>query len=218
MTQAIASPGPRGRRKDVRSETAAALVDAAAALMRERDALDISFVEIARRAGLPAGLIGYHFGNKEGLLHAVLDRDVREAVAEVEALAASVAPPVEKMRRHLLGVAAAFYRVTYFNRLMQAMTRDAKPDRVQAIADQLIRPLTDAQGRIIDEGVASGDFRPVDKMLFYFTVTGAAEALYSSRFILGSVFGITEITSDLHDRNAAQFVDLMLRGLQPADT
>ena len=214
---ATARPAPRasrrGRRDGAHSTSATTLVKATAALMRERDTLDISFVEIAERAGLPAGLIGYYFGNKEGLFFAVLERDVKYALAQLDALVASDWSPVDKMRLHLRGVVRAYYKTPYFNRLVQAMSRDATPERVARIAAELIGPMTAAQGAIMDEGVASGLFREVDRMLFYFSVIGAADAIHSSRFILSSVYGVADVTPDLHRRHAAHIADVFLRTL-----
>ena len=195
------------------SESARQLIAAASELMRERDSLDVSFVDIAERAGLPQGLIGYYFGNKEGLLYAVLESSVSDALKQLDLLLHSGLGPEEKMRLHLHGVVMAYYRVPFFNRLLQAMARDASAERVRTISERLIRPMTAAQERIIDEGVAAGVFRPVDKMLFYFATVGAADGLHSSRFILDSVFG-EEWDASLSKRNAALVVDMFMRGLK----
>ncbi|MBN8816520.1 MAG: TetR family transcriptional regulator [Sphingomonas sp.] len=203
----------RGRPKDADPQAARMLLEATAALMRERDTLDVSFADIGRRAKLPPGLIGYHFGNKEGLLLALLERDVQWALSRGDALARTACSPDEKFKRHLTGMATAFLHTPYYSRLLNAMTRDTPPERVREIANRLIRPLVDAQSAIIDEGVAAGIFRPVDKMLTYFAVLGAVEALYCSRFILGSVFGIQNIDRALHEENAREIGGLLLTGL-----
>lgn len=203
-----------GKSKGVNSSAPSVLLEATAALMRERDTLDVSFVEIGRRASLPPGLIGYYFGNKEGLLHALLDRDVKDAIGRLDRLVNSSWSATEKMRLHIRGVATAFHRLPYFNRLLQSMTRDAGADRVAAITNSLVRPLVTAQGKIIDEGIATGEFREVDRMLFYFSVIGAADALYSSRSIANEVYGVGHVDRGLHNENAAHLADLLVRGLQ----
>lgn len=189
------------------------MINAASELMRERDTLDISFLEIGAKADLPAGLIGYHFGSKEGLLYAILEADVRQALDQLDALTKSNMTPTDKMRLHLAGIVKTYYKVPYFNRLLQAMTRDASLERVRMISERMIRPMTEAQSRIIDEGVACGEFRPVDKVLFYFATVGAADGLHSSRFILNSVFGIEEVDQALNRRNVEQIVDIFMRAL-----
>lgn len=54
-------------------DTRRALVDAAAALFAERGYRATGLVEIADRAGISRGSIPWHFGDKLGLLDAVLD-------------------------------------------------------------------------------------------------------------------------------------------------
>ena len=180
--------------------------------MGERDSLNISFVDIADRAGLPQGLISYYFGNKEGLLYAVLENSLGSALAQLDTLARSNLNPAEKMRLHLHGIVTAYYRTPFFNRLLQSLTRCASPERVKLITDKMVRPMTEAQGLIIDEGIQLGLFRPVDKMLFYFATVGAADGLHSSQFILNAIFG-EEINADLHKRNAAAITDIFMRSL-----
>lgn len=60
---------PRGR-----EAVAEALVDAATELFAARGPAGVSVKEIAARAGVNHGLVHRHFGSKEALLSAVLDR------------------------------------------------------------------------------------------------------------------------------------------------
>lgn len=202
----------RSRATPQESGSARELVLAASKLMAERDSLDVSFVDIAEQAGLPQGLIGYYFGNKEGLLFAVLESSVGDALKELDNLLQSDLTPEEKMRLHLHGVVMAYFRAPFFNRLLQFMSRNASPERAAALTEQFIRPMTAAQERIIDEGVAAGIFRPIDKMLFFFATVGAADGLHASRFILTAVFG-EELDAALSKRNAKLIVDVFMRFL-----
>jgi AcrR family transcriptional regulator len=54
--------------------TAAKLLVAAGDLMIERNTTDVSLSEIAQKSGVNAALVKYHFGNKDGLLLALLAR------------------------------------------------------------------------------------------------------------------------------------------------
>ena len=53
-----------------------------------------------------------------------------------------------------------------------------------------------AQRKILEEGLASGDFRPVDPMMFYFTAIGACDQLFTASFALKTVFGGVELDDD----------------------
>ena len=191
-----------------------ALLDAASALMREQDTVEIGILDIAARAQVNHGMIRYYFGSKEGMLLALLDRDVTHAIGQLDALFRLDVTPTERMRIHLNGIVDTYYRIPYLNRLIQAMVRDASPERVHHISEELLKPIANAQQRIIEEGVAAGEFRAVDPKLFYFNTIGAADGLYSNRFTLSAVFGgIPYADEALHQRYRAQTVETLLAGL-----
>ncbi len=191
-----------------------ALLDAASALMREQDTVEIGILDIAARANVNHGMIRYYFGSKEGMLLALLDRDVMHAIRQLDALFQLDVAPTERMRIHLSGIVDTYYRIPYLNRLIQAMVRDATPERVHHIAEELLKPIAGAQQRIIEEGIAKGEFRAVDPKLFYFNTIGSADGLYSNRFTLSAVFGgIPNADEALHERYRAQTVETLLAGL-----
>ena len=58
-----------------KNPTAERLLVAASELMIERASIDVSLSDIAQKSGVNAALVKYHFGNKDGLLLALLARD-----------------------------------------------------------------------------------------------------------------------------------------------
>lgn len=197
-----------------RENSREALLEAASALMRELDTTDIGIVDIAARAGVNHAMIRYFFGSKEGLLFALLDRDVLKRIRQLDRLFKLDVSPTERMRIHLRGIVDTYYAIPYLNRLIQVMVREADPARVKHIAEELLQPIASAQARIIEEGVASGEFRPIDPKLFYFNTIGAADGLYSNRFTLSAVFGgIPQADPEMHMRYREQTVEILLCGL-----
>src|SRR5215510_847220 len=77
----------------------AALLGAAAALFAERGYRDTSVQAIGERAGVSRGSIFWHFGSKEGLLWAVVERAFSEWLADVLAPDVGEARGVEAVRR-----------------------------------------------------------------------------------------------------------------------
>lgn len=182
--------------------------------MREEDTIDIGILDIAARAKVNHGMIRYYFGSKEGMLLALLERDVTQALRELDSLFRLDVTPTERMRIHLSGIVDTYYRIPYLNRLIQAMVRDASEERVRHIAEELLKPIAGAQERIIRAGIESGEFRKVDPKLFYFNTIGAADGLYSNRFTLSAVFGGIPAADDaLHERYREHTVDTLLAGL-----
>lgn len=190
------------------------LIKAASDIMREEDRISITLQEVSAKSGMNAALVRYHFGNKEGLLFAVLERDILTALEALERLLQRDAlSPEEQMRLHISGMVEAYARIPYLHRLIQLMTRDAAKERVQWIANDAIKKIAEGQKDILDRGVAQGLFRQVDPISLYFTIVGAAGSLYSQRFVLNTAFGLDQVTPEIHRANVDQITDLLMRGL-----
>ena len=67
LTTSVPTRLPGGR-----NATAEKLLVAASELMIERSSIEISLSDIAQKSGVNAALVKYHFGNKDGLLLALL--------------------------------------------------------------------------------------------------------------------------------------------------
>ena len=198
---------PKGAIRDM-------LLEAASSLMREQDTVDVGILDIAARAQVNHGMIRYYFGSKEGMLLALLDRDVGVRIRQLAALFRLNVTPTERMRIHLEGILDTYYQIPYLNRLIQLMVRDATPERVHHIAEELLKPIANAQQRIIKEGIAAGEFRKVDPKLFYFNTIGSADGLYANRFTLSAVFGGIAAADDaLHERYKRQTVATLMARL-----
>ena len=194
----------------------ARLLDAASALLGERDNLDVSLVEIAARSGLNHGLVGYYFGGKEGLLTALLERDALTALAALERLVASPLPPEHKLERHIRGVIQTYYRFPYINRLINRLQSES-PETAELLARVFIAPLQALQYRIVAEGIAVGRFRRVDPWFLYHAVIGMCEFVFQSRSTLPFLDGARPLTPETCDAYAAHVLNLVLRGIA-ADT
>ncbi|MGK4455641.1 hypothetical protein, partial [Klebsiella pneumoniae] len=89
-------------------------------------------------------MIRYFFGSKEGLLMALLDHDVERRIRQIDRLFALDVTPTERMRLHLRGILDTYYQIPYLNRLIQVMVREADPERVRHIAEDLLQPIAQA--------------------------------------------------------------------------
>ena len=205
--------GAPGAEPAAESRARVALLDTASAIMREGDLVDISLSELAARSGLNSALVKYYFGNKAGLLKALLERDMADIVASVDALLAKDMTPEAKFRRHLEAVVDTFFRTPYIHRLLMRMIRESAPDEAQRLADSYLKPLLGAYERIISDGVAAGVFRPVDPQLFYFTVIGAADRFFSARLVLKYCSATDVLDESLRDRYRAHLNEFVVAGI-----
>ena len=195
------------------SDARSLLLDTASGLMREGDTVDVSLSELARRSGLNSALVKYYFGNKAGLLLALIEREWEAIVTSVDALLAKDADPETKLRIHMAGVVDNFFRTPYTHRLLMRLIRESAPDEAQRLADSYLKPLLDAYDAIIGEGVAAGVFRPVDPQLFYFTVIGAADRFFSARLVLKHCSETDVLDEALRDRYRAHLNDFVVAGI-----
>jgi AcrR family transcriptional regulator len=189
------------------------LIEAASQIMREGDTIDLSLSELSMRAGLNSALVKYYFGNKNGLMLALLDRDMGNIVHSLEALVAKDMPPEEKLRWHIGKVIDTYYAFPYLNRLLMRTVRDSAPVEAARIAELYLRPISKSYDELINEGIKARKFRKIDPQLFYFTVTGAADRFYSSRLVMRHCYNQDDFSENLRDRYREHTIDLIMRGI-----
>ena len=192
----------------------ALLLETASAIMREGDIVDISLSELSLRSGLNSALVKYYFGNKAGLMKALLDRDMAAITHTVDALLRKDMAPEAKLSLHLGKMVETYYATPYLNRLLMRLVRDSDPEEAKRIAETYLIPLQSAYDRLIAEGVKAGVFRPIDPQLFYFSATGAADRFFSARLVLRHCFDQDTLTDELRDRYKAHIIDLIMAGIR----
>ncbi len=189
------------------------LLQAASQIMREGDTIDLSLSELSLRAGLNSALVKYYFGNKSGLMLALLDRDMGNIVTNLAALVAKDKPPEEKLRRHIGAVIDTYYAFPYLNRLLMRMVRDSDPKEATRIADLYLKPISREYESLINEGIKAGKFRKIDPQLFYFTVTGAADRFFSARLVLRHCYDGDDFSENMRDRYREHTIELIMAGI-----
>lgn len=178
------------------------LLAAASAIMREGDTIDVSLAEIGRRAGFNTALVSYYFGSKNGLLLALLERNLGYALDQLDGLLRMDLSPSQKMSLHIGGIIRLFFDYPYTQRLTMRVIADCDDAAAGDIADRFLRPMATAHEVIIRDGVAAGEFKPVDPRFFYFLVVGACDQIFSQRSVMRLVHGF-----ELDDETRRQYAD-----------
>lgn len=80
------------------------ILDAAVELISERGYSATSVDALCRKAGIVKTALYWHFGSKEGLLAAVIDRVAAAWIEEIERTVYQVGEPVERFSRALRGI------------------------------------------------------------------------------------------------------------------
>ncbi len=148
------------------------LVFAAAATAFSRDGFDgVGVDAIARAAGVNKAMLYYHFKSKLELYRAVVRDMLRAVTTAVTALADSDVPPPAKVERFIETLATMREERPWFPPLMMREMSAGAP-HLDPDTLLLMRGVFTAFGRILEQGVRSGHFRPVHPVLAYVTILG----------------------------------------------
>ena len=196
-----------------RNATAEKLLDAASELMIARSSIEISLSDIAQKSGANAALVKYHFGNKDGLLLALLSRDAATEVANLEYLLAQPISPTAKLKLHISGIIRAYHRFPYMNRLIHYLLHESSAEAADEVSKFFVAPLLDFHRRLIEEGVAQGEFRAVDPVLFYTSLIGACDHLFFGRHAMSRAIGVGPVTDDVCRQYIAHMEALICGGI-----
>src|SRR5436305_1849092 len=153
--------GSRGRPEESR----AAILKAAAGEFAEHGVAGARTDAIASAAGVNKALLYYYFKDKETLYGAVLDQVFGGLKQSINEALSSQLPPREKL---LAYVGAHFDYIAnhpLFPRIAQGEMMRAGRGRApqfERVVKRYFVPLFGRLAAVIEEGKASGDFRPVD--------------------------------------------------------
>src|SRR5436305_13078383 len=180
-----------------RNTTADKLLVAASELMIERNSIDVSLSDIAQKSGINAALVKYHFGNKDGLLLALLAGDAATEVTHLEYLLAQPITPTAKLKLHIAGIIRAYFQFPYMNRLIHYLLHESSTEAADEVSKFFVGPLLDFQRRLLAEGIAAKEFRKVDPVLFYTSLIGACDHLFFGRHTMSRATGVGPVTDEV---------------------
>ena len=180
-----------------KNTTAEKLLVAASGLMIERNSIEVSLSDIAQKSGVNAALVKYHFGNKDGLLLALLARDAATELAQLEYLLAQPITPTAKLKLHIAGIIGAYHRSPYMNRLIHYLLHESTAEAADEVSKFFVAPLLAFHRRLLAEGIRAGEFRNVDPVLFYTSLIGACDHLFFGRHAMSRATGVGPVTDEV---------------------
>lgn len=190
-----------------------ALINAVSDIMIENDSLDFPLTEVAARTGMSATLVQYHFGSKEGLLMAVVEKQTANAARDLEELIAADFPAAYKLKMHVRGVVKAYMRFPFTNRLVHHLIQISDEEQASHLSDIFIKPIADFHRKLLLQGEAEGAFRPIDPMHFYHLLIGSCEHVVAYRRALSRVFGPDGTDDQRRQQYAETVFSVILNGI-----
>jgi TetR/AcrR family transcriptional regulator len=205
-------PPPRGPAPA--EATRERLLQAAHELLYERGGANVSVSEICGRASANVAMVKYCFGNKDGLMLALITRITDSFRADFERLAAQPLGWREKLARHLREVVRNYMRYPYLTRLLLDQLREADEHGNRALSESLVIPMAAFHRELLGEAERAGAIqRRIDPLLFFFSVVGMCEFLFAAQPWLRYGFD-TALDDDLVERYANHVSELVLAGIE----
>jgi AcrR family transcriptional regulator len=117
------------------------LLQAAVGLFAKKGYSATGLREIVREAGVSVAMVHYHFGSKQALLEAILERFFQSVYSIAEESLAGEDPPELKMRRYLRAIVGVFRKNPDLVRIAITELPNDMPGIVQFKAEKVTRML-----------------------------------------------------------------------------
>ena len=195
--------GSRGQPEESR----ASILHAAAQEFAEHGISGARTDAIAREARVNKALLYYYFKDKETLYGAVLDEAFSGLKATVFLVLDSDLPPREK----IMAYAGAYFDFIASNqlypRLMQRemmRAREGQSQHIDKVIKNSIRPMFGRVSELLREGIADGEFRPVNPAHFVPSMIAIIVFYFSSAPMMQKIVGFNPLTPErIAERRAA---------------
>jgi AcrR family transcriptional regulator len=139
----------------------AEILDAAARLFKEKGFHATSMQDIANAVGLQKGSLYYHIASKEELLFRISHAAISAIIAHLEEITQAPLSPTEKLRQaienHVVTLCDRIDLLSVFLKESRTLTAEQQAQ----ILEQRKR-YEELFAGILREGIAAGEFRPVD--------------------------------------------------------
>ncbi len=187
--------GTRGQPEESR----AAILKAAIHEFAEHGIAGARTDAIARAARVNKALLYYYFKDKDALYQAVLDHVFSGLRAQVVPILESDLPPREKLLKYLgayfdyVAMNPQFPRVVQSEWMRNPGTHIARMER---IAKEYFRPIYQKLVDVIQQGIASGDFRPVNPMHFLPSMVAIIVFYFSAAPVMKTLMQVDPLTPE----------------------
>ena len=188
------------------------LLEAAAPLFAERGYDGVGVREIAQRAGVTPSMIGYYFGDKQGLLEAIFDMVFARVLAHVQGIAAANPDDVDPVPAFIRVYIDVIAREPWIPPLImrEILSRDTAlrqrfVERFAATIATIVPPMF---AREVTEGRLRRD---LDPLLGVLSLVGMSVFPFLAHPVVGKALGY-ELDAEFRERLIAHTTRLYLEG------
>jgi TetR/AcrR family transcriptional regulator len=204
--------GTRGQPEESR----AAILQAAAQEFAEHGVAGARTDAIAREAHVNKALLYYYFKDKETLYGAVLDHAFSGLKETVFRVLDSPGPPGEK----ILAYVGAYFDFIAANRLYPRLmqremmrAREGHSRHIDKVIKSYIQPIFARVSQVMKQGIAAGEFRPLDPVHFVPSMVAMIVFYFSSAPMMQKIVGFNPLTAERIAERRAAVLDFISAGL-----
>lgn len=128
--------------------------------------------QISKEAGANMSMINYYFGSKEGVFMEIVSNRIKDFNLQLKSINEDQVPNIDKLLRVVEGYAKRILTNIPFHRMMQReLSLAQRPEMFSTIKEAMIANI-DVIENIVNDGIASGQFRKVDVRMLIATIIG----------------------------------------------
>lgn len=191
-----------------------ALLKAARQLMAENGVPRLTSKAVAERAGVKPTLVNYYFGDRDGLLHAIVEQAASEAAERTRTATGSSGPVEDRLLQVMAALLRGFAEEPYVPRLLFEQVVFAEDDVIDRFAEQFGREHLDAIRSLLEDGQRHGRFRRVDLEMALAAIGGICIFIGAASPLVQRLMKLDPLTPDNVDAIARRAADLVLHGLK----
>jgi AcrR family transcriptional regulator len=214
------TPAARSLRERQRQEREDLILQAAEELFLEKGFYDTSIDDIAARVGIAKGTVYLHFASKEELVFALLQRDVRQLLEEVDGILALSESATARLRAIMERVYSGMLG-SYFQ-MLTAVYQDpefrARMAKNHTVMHATFSDVAQRIRAVLEEGKAAGEFDPAiptSVMLRFFFALLSPRTVFGGR-VTHRASGLVVVQEDISAEDVVEYLSrCFFRGIAP---
>ena len=167
------------------------ILDGALAEFSEKGFDGARIDEIALRAGVNKNLLYHHYGSKDGLFTALLERTYDTIRGRQKDLQLRGMDPVEGMRKLVIFTGRIWVRFPEFLRLLQSENLiGGRHVRASTEIPRMYNPLLETINELLERGIRAGVFRKnIDAVDLYISISSLTAHYITNHHTFEALFG-----------------------------
>jgi TetR/AcrR family transcriptional regulator len=207
----------RGRKRAEHPETARRILAAAEQAFAQRGLAGARTEEIAAAAHANKAMLYYYYGDKQRLYHAVIENLFSQLRRSIEVAQPVNASPRERLLAYVNGYFDFVSSHPNYPRVVQREVMESGP-QLRWIVQQYFRPFHQRLRRAIEEGIAAGEFQPVDPHHTVFSIIAITVFYFAAAPVLSEVLGRDALRPQAVAARKRAILDFLERALFRSST